>query len=231
MTDLEKRVEVVSPQHPKVATVLLLDISGSMTENNKIGQLNSGLKFFKDDVMKDELAAKRIDLAVVTFGGEVKVMHDFSSIENFDPPTLSSYADTPMGAAIFKAVELVEERKKYYKSKGINYYRPWIFMITDGEPTDMKEGSEIWNRVVKEVKDGEENKKFLFFAVGVEPANMEILKKIASPNRAPVRLMQGQFRKMFEWLSKSQSKVSASKIGEKIKLESPEKAGWGDINV
>ena len=226
---LEERVEIANPQQPHVATVLLLDTSGSMTDGNKITHLNEGLKIFKEDVSSDDLARKRVDLAVISFGDDVNVISDFSSVEEFKPPRLKASGLTPMGDAILRAVELVEERKEMYKAKGIDYYRPWIFMITDGAPTDLQLGDSMWNEVIKEVHEGEANKKFLFFAVGVEPANMDLLKQIAPPNREPVKLKQGKFKEMFEWLSKSQAKISSSKIGEQVALENPVgPQGWGE---
>lgn len=229
MSRLEESIEIANPQHPHCATVLVLDTSGSMVANNKIAQLNDGLRFFKEDVISDELASKRVDLAVITFGQGVTVAHDFSSVEDFDPPALQAGGLTPMGEAILKAMDLIEERKLEYKSRGIDYYRPWIFLITDGEPTDMQPGDETWNKVTAGINDGENNKNFLFFTVGVEPADMDTLKQLSPSNRAPVRLMPGKFRAMFEWLSKSQSKVSASKVGENVQLDSL--AGWAEIST
>lgn len=232
MAKLEELIEIANPQQPHCATVLLLDTSGSMSESGKISALTEGLTNFKGDVSKDELASKRVDLAVVTFGEGVNVTHDFSSIEDFETPVLSANGYTPMGDAILKAIELIEERKQQYKAKGIDYYRPWIFMITDGEPTDMQPGDSKWNEVIKKVHDGEANKKFIFFAVAVEPANTELLKQIAPPNRAPIRLKEGRFKALFTWLSKSQSKVSASKVGEQVALENPTgPQGWGEIST
>lgn len=230
MTSLIDRIEIANPQQPHCATVLLLDTSGSM-QGGKITALTEGLTVFKEDVSTDELASKRLDLAVITFGDGVCVTHDFSSIVDFEPPTLSADGYTPMGEAILKAIELIEQRKQQYKDKGIDYYRPWIFMITDGDPTDMQPGDPMWNDVIRKVHDGENNKKFMFFAVAVEPANTELLKQIAPPNRPPIMLKQGRFKDLFNWLSKSQSKVSSSKVGEQVALENPVAAGWAAVSV
>lgn len=177
------------------------------------------------------MTSKRVDLAVITFGNGVSVTHDFSSIEDFEPPVLSADGYTPMGEAIAKAIDLIEQRKQQYRDKGMDYYRPWIFMITDGEPTDMQPGSTIWNDVIRKVHEGENNKKFMFFAVAVEPANTELLRQIAPSNRPPIKLKEGRFKDLFNWLSKSQSKVSASKVGEQVALENPVAAGWGEVSV
>src|SRR5213592_3069928 len=193
MSKLEERIEIANPQQPHVATVLLLDTSGSMS-GGKIAALNEGLTLFKQDVSTDDLACKRVDLAVVTFGSSVSVLHDFASIEDFDPPELAADGATPMGAAILKAGELVEQRKGQYKAQGTDYYRPWILLITDGEPTDMQPGDEMWKQVVRVVHDGEASRKFMFFAVAVEPANVDVLLEIAPPGRPPVKLKGQRFK-------------------------------------
>jgi uncharacterized protein YegL len=229
---LEDMVEIANPEQPHNAVVLLLDVSGSMSQSGKIAQLTEGLTIFKNDVLKDELASIRVDLAVVTFNDQVEVIHDFSSIRDFDPPILEADGQTSMGEAIAKAIELVEQRKKQYKETGVDYFRPWIFMITDGEPTDMYPGrGDQWDNVVSMVHQGEAKKKFSFYAVGVEPANIEILSKLAPPNRPPVRLKDGRFNAMFQWLSKSQAKVSSSNPGDQIALENPVAAGWGEVTT
>ena len=39
-----------------------------------------------------------------------------------------------MGSAIHKALDMIQARKAPYRAHGVTYYRPWVFMITDGEP-------------------------------------------------------------------------------------------------
>jgi uncharacterized protein YegL len=228
MAMLEDRIEIGNPTQPHCATVLLLDTSGSM-DGPKIAQLNDALRTFRDETAADELARKRVDLAIITFGGSVETVQNFSSIEQFEPSTLSASGGTPMGEAILKASDLIEQRKQQYKSQGIDYYRPWMFLITDGSPTDMSPGDPTWKEVVKRVREGEASKKFMFFAVAVEPADLEILAQIAPPSRPPVKLIGSKFKEMFQWLSKSQARVSSSRVGENVSIENPVAAGWGEV--
>ncbi len=226
MGGLLDEVEVGNPQQPHCATVLLLDTSGSMDGAN-ITAVNEGLKIFKEEVLKDEVASKRVDIAVITFSDSAQLLHDFSSMDAFDPPRLEAGGATAMAGGISMAIEVIERRKKAYKDQGIDYYRPWLFMVTDGEPSDMKPGDEIWNSVIHRVHESEASRKFLFFLVSAEQANMDTLKQIAPPNRAPLRMAPGKWKELFQWLSRSQSAVSGSKVGEQVEL--PPIAGWAQI--
>lgn len=228
--DLENIIKLDYKPQPHLATVLLLDTSGSMDGFN-IEQLNEGLRTLKEEISKDELARKRVELAVVTFGnGGVNLIHDFSSIEKFEPPTLYADEETPMGKAIIKAIDLVESRKNDYKYAGVDYFRPWIFMITDGVPTDMKPGDSLWNQVVKDVHDGEANRRFSFFAVAVDFADMDVLKQIAPKTRIPLRLKKDKWKEMFVWFSKSQREGSQKNPGDQISVENPASpTGWAEI--
>lgn len=206
---------------PRVPCVLLLDVSSSMM-GEKIAELNSGLSVYKEELVSDSLAAKRVEMAVVTFGGTVEVVVDFTTAENFQPPTLEPCADTPMGAAINRAIEMVTDRKATYRENGIAFYRPWIFMITDGAPTDE------WKGAAERVKSGEASKAFSFFAVGVEGADLNVLSQIAT--REPLRLSGLRFRDLFQWLSNSQQSVSRSTPGDDVPLDNPTAPdGWAAV--
>lgn len=89
--------------------LLLLDNSGSM-QGHPINELNSGLQVFRDELFADSLAAKRVEVAIVTFG-PVKVETDFTGIRYFQAPTLSVSGDTPMGAAIEQGLDLLHVEK------------------------------------------------------------------------------------------------------------------------
>src|SRR5262249_24305529 len=153
--------------------------AGSMS-GQPITELNDGLITLKDTLSADSLAGKRAEIAIVRFGGTVKVIQDFVTAENFRPPHLTASGNTPMRQAVVTGLEMLASRKNTYRATGISYYRPWAFLITDGGPDDG------WQPAAEMVKQGEAAKSFAFFTVGVEGANFDVLAKIAT--RAPVKL-------------------------------------------
>ena len=126
--------EFADNPEPRCPCLLLLDTSESM-EGGPINELNRGLSVFRQELANDPLAMKRVEIGLVTFG-PVHLVSDFQTPDLFTPPVLNGAGDTPMGAAIAGGLEMVRQRKQAYKANGIPYYRPWIFMITDGAPTD-----------------------------------------------------------------------------------------------
>jgi len=206
---------------PRCPCLLLLDVSGSMT-GEPILELNAGLKEFRDELVADELASKRVEVACITFG-PVNIATEFETSAVFQPPWLRPMGDTPIGAAVTAGVELVRLRKEAYRKNGIAFYRPWIFLLTDGEPTD------AWEAAAREVRQGEAAKAFAFFAVGVQGANMDVLRRIAV--RDPLKLKGLQFRSLFRWLSNSMKSVSRSTPGDDVPLRNPTEGpeGWASI--
>jgi uncharacterized protein YegL len=207
---------------PRCACLLVLDVSGSMG-GSPIAELNAGLKVFQDELRADELAMQRVEVGILTFG-PVQIEMPFHSAENFTAPTLAAQGNTPMGAAVLQAIDMIRQRKEDYKTNGLPYFKPWIFLITDGAP----DGNDPWQAAGEAVRQGEAAKAFSFFAIGVQGANMETLSKVSAA-RPPMSLQGLKFRELFGWLSTSMKQVSRSSVGNDIPLPSP--AGWGSIST
>jgi len=212
-------IEFAENPEPRCPCVLLLDTSGSMS-GERIAALNAGLQTFKDDMLQDNLAAKRVELAIVAFDTTVRVEHEFATAEHFQPPTLTAQGLTYTASGINKALDLLQTRKLEYKNNGITYYRPWVFLITDGAPYG--EEQYVLTQAAQRVKEEEINKRVAFFAVGVEGADMNQLQTMSM--RSPIKLKGLNFREMFVWLSASMQRVSHSKPDEQVPLPPP--ADW-----
>lgn len=208
--------KAISERH--VACVFLLDISGSMHRGDAITKLNEGMQKFKEYMQSDSRIANVVDVAIITFGSTVTILQDFTPVSEMSVPVLTANGQTPLGEALTKGMELVNKRKEVYKTTGTPYFRPWIFCITDGVPTD------DWHDAAIKLKQAEDSNKVIARCVCIENdpnfSKTEI-KQIFSPGRI-LKLENLDFNGLFEFVSNSLTAVSQSTPGEtKINVAVP----------
>ncbi len=186
MTETETfnpRVNTDNPD-PRVACVLLLDTSASM-EGAPIDELNKGLEAFSQDILEDPLARKRAEVMVISFGGGVYSDPSFVEAQDFHPPTLTAKGHTPIAEALLHALDALDQQKGVYKQAGIEYFRPWLVVMTDGVPTDQPGTiSSALSALAQAVK----RQGVTVFPIGIgDGADMAFLNKLTS-ERDAVRL-------------------------------------------
>lgn len=204
MTEFSPRVNDANPD-PRIACALLLDTSSSMS-GAPIEQLNHGFGLFCEEIKNDDLARKRAEITVITFGGTARVEIPFTEGRELMPRHLAASGGTPLGAALDLALDLLSRQKQAYREAGLEYYRPWLFVLTDGEPTD----GPAFAAAAARVREAEAARGVSVFGIGIGPhANLDTLRAL-SAQRVPVTLDGLSFAEFFSWLSASLSAASAS---------------------
>lgn len=222
--DLIRIEDLVNNPTPRIPICLCLDVSSSMG-GAPISELNEGVRIFYDAIRNDEMAVHSAEICIVTFGDKVECLADFASLEiQKQCPTLYASGYTPMGEAMNLGLDLLEKRKNEYKERGVDYYQPWIVLMTDGGPNgDENELQRAISRTVELVSA----KKLTIFPIGIgNNADMSVLAQF-SPNRSPLKLKGLNFNKFFTWLSQSVSIVSQSTPGDAVKLDVDGIKDWG----
>ena len=126
----------------RLPCIILLDGSSSMSRKvggiSAVSELNAGLQVLERELKADVVASQRVQLKVLRIGGgdEVQAVTDWTDAMDFDAPEISAKGTTPLGAGVLAALETIEQQKDNYRSHDIPYNRPWLFIITDGGPTD-----------------------------------------------------------------------------------------------
>ena len=204
--------EVAENYEQKCLCVLVLDVSGSM-RGKRIEELNKGLQDFYNEISADETTSQRLEVSIITFGSFAKTIQTPKLVENFTMPTLTAEGSTVLVSAVNQAIDLVDERKIWYKSTNQTYYRPWIILMTDGEPDDDQNVDKLSERI----KQDTQNKRYAFLPIGVEGANMNVLSKIQGDIK-PMKLQGTKFSSFFKWLSASMGTIVNAEAGEKVDI-------------
>jgi uncharacterized protein YegL len=217
---------------PRVACVVLADVSGSM-QGQPIAALERGYAAFTSYLNTETLASKRVEVAVVTFGSVATVLVPMQEARMLQPARFTASGRTNMAAGIHLALDIIEDRKDAYKAAGLQYYRPWILILTDGEPSP-----EGFEEAVARLNAAEMARGVTIFAVGAGPqVNYQQLSRL-SYQRSPAPLDGLKYEELFEWLSASLSNVSNStefarsdeglgSMGHQVSL--PPVSGWTTV--
>jgi uncharacterized protein YegL len=212
--------------------ILVLDSSGSMGTSSgfnrsRMDDLNDGIAALQSELQADDTALVRVQLAVVSVGGpsdDADIMLDWTDATDFQPFPMRADGGTPLGKGVQIALQMVEQAKINLRAAGVSYTRPWMMVISDGEPTDP---SEVWTTAVAACRAAEAARRVEIFCIGVDGANLAKLGELSS--KPPQMLSGTKFRELFVWLSASLSAASKSRPGDSIQL--PASDPWRNVGI
>lgn len=189
----------------------------------RMDELNTGLQRFVSDILADPLAKLAADVAVITFARTTTTVKEFGPIRESDSElkiTASRENETLLGEAVELALTELDNRKRTYQEHGVEYYQPWLVVMTDGVPTSTR------HRELKErLKELSANCKLSVFVFGIGRADLSELSCI-SPGRPPMQINDQKFPELFAWLSRSVRMVSMSMPGDGVSLTPPPEDVW-----
>lgn len=198
---------IINANESHMACLFLLDTSGSMT-GEPIGQLVSALNRFKGEVCEDKTTRSVLDVAVVEFNSEVRVLQEFVPVEYMNPVSLEARGGTDMTAGLRLAIDMVIERGRFYHRSGAQPYCPWIVMITDGYPLDSIDS------IAEEIACLDQQNKLRLWSLAVEGADTRLLCRLGHGKRV-LALRGYDFSGFFDWVNKSMRSISVSSPGER----------------
>lgn len=225
MKDMRIRTDdLITNPTPRVPVAVCVDTSESM-DGTPITELNAGLALFYEGINGHEVAKYAAEVAIVAFSDSARIVRLFGSVRDAAPPQIPvDHGSTSLGSGVRLSLDLIEGRKREYQANGVEYYQPWLVVITDGQPTDDSHEDEI-----PRIASLASARKLTTFALGVGPgADLNVLGQL-SPGRPPLRLKGLQFQKFFEFLSKSVAAVSCSQPGQKVVIDTTGMGTWAEL--
>jgi uncharacterized protein YegL len=182
----------------------LLDTSRSMT-GQPIQAVNEGLKKFKELLLSDPMTVETVHISVIQINSEPSQVVPLAGVFDFSPPELAAGGWTKWGAALRVLNECLERELRPNSSEVKGDYKPLIFLMSDGHPTDG------WKLAIQALRSRKTCPMGNFIALGCGPkADLETLSKIANITLSMDPFDAERIQGFFKWVSQSVTVVSRS---------------------
>ena len=187
----------------RLPVYLLLDCSGSMS-GEPIEAVRQGVKALLAELKTDPMSLETAYLSVITFASTAKQVAPLEGLFAFKEPQLQSGGSTSMGSALQLLENCMdtEVRKSTPEQKGD--WKPLVFLITDGMPTDN------WEKAADRIKQKKPG-NIIACAAG-SGADEYTLKRITEIVVKLDNLQPDTLKAYFRWVSNSIKTTSQSVV-------------------
>lgn len=194
----------VMPKPRMLPVILLLDVSGSMSYDAKMDELNSSVREMLASFKEEQIVQADICVSIITFGSEVKIHTELMPAKDIVYTDMTAKGMTYMGRALDVAYDMIEDKTKIPK----NAYRPVVVLVSDGAPND-----EHWEEKLQRfVTTGRSSKCDRWsLAIGAD-ADVGMLKKFLDHPEKEVCYVEdaADIHKFFRFISSCTIKRSQS---------------------
>ncbi|HNC83379.1 MAG TPA: VWA domain-containing protein [Nitrospira sp.] len=199
----------------RLPVYLLLDTSGSMT-GDPIEAVKSGLQMLIASLRQDPYALETAYISVITFSSDAKQIVPLTELSQFQAPNIEAAGTTAMGESLALLADCVQREVKKGTADQKGDWKPVVFMLSDGSPTDDLEKGIVALRTIR-------TGAFVCCAAG-QSADTTALKKISEIVVNLDTADSTSIKSFFKWVSSSIS-VSSQKVEQGKK----EVAGLEDL--
>ena len=178
----------------RLPVYLLLDTSGSMT-GEPIEAVKNGVQMMVHSLRQNPQAIETAFVSIITFASEAKQLIPLTDLASFQTVDLKAAGTTALGAALSLLADKLENEvtKTTLEQKGD--WKPIVFIMTDGVPTD------DWQagfQKLKAVKKG-----LIVGCAAGNNADDKVLKEISDQVVRLSNTDADSIGKFFQWVSAS----------------------------
>lgn len=208
MKEVDNIFGEIADYEQKCLCVFVIDTFG-LKNDIAIDEITTASQRILDELQSDETYRERMEIAFISYDcltDEISILQDIVPIYHASVPSLTATTnDTSLTKALYMAMDVVEAQVTCYKSVGIPYYRPWIFLISRGKSLLSCNMDEI----AKRIKQDTSSKKYAFWPIYTKGADVSLLQEIESD--VPITALDSlNIKDCFKWLSSSMSEVCSS---------------------
>lgn len=143
---IDTAIQHIEPR--KLPIYLLIDTSSYM-KGDRIESVKSGIDDILGALRNDPYALETVHISIITYGRHVEQLLPLTPIYNIQVPdiTTDEYGPTHMGTALEMLLENVEKEVKKCTLEHRGDYKPILFILTDGQPTNKMPCNQIAPKV------------------------------------------------------------------------------------
>ncbi len=188
-------------QGRRLPIYLVLDCSGSMA-GEPIEAVRSGIKQLLSDLRTDPQALETAYLSVITFASDAQQVSPLTELITFQEPNLDANGSTAIGAALKLLEQCIDREVQKSSSTQKGDWRPLVFIMTDGQPTDS------WEAAADRIKQKKVG-NIIGCAAG-SGADPSMLKRVTEIVVSLSNVQPDTLKAFFRWVSSSIKTTSAS---------------------